>query len=163
MEFKNNQQFLFLRMSNFDKYDFIDEHTKIINEHGYVWILKTGRKIDKKYLKELIKSESGIIIKKPSRTDDKLYYCKLENIDYDNSEMFPEYYYDFLTYNGFKISDINHDNSCWFKISSITPIPSDITKDLVVTKNNNSLLNAAINSRAPYIFCKYLKGSESDV
>lgn len=160
MKIKNNQKFLFLRMSNFQNFDFFEEHNKIIEEKGYVWILKMGRKIDKNYLKELIKNDSGIIIKKPSRLDDRLFYCKLESIDYDNSSIFPDYYYDYLTYNGYKVSDLTNNNSCWFKISEISLIPESIADSLVVSKNNNSLKNAAINSRTPYIFCNYLKGSE---
>lgn len=160
MKLNDNQQFLFLRMSNFENYDFIEEHKKIIEEKGYVWILKTGRKIDRNFLNDLIKENSGLIIKKPSRTDDRLFFCKLESIDYDNSNIFPEYYYDFLTYQGFKITDINRNNSCWFKISEITLISDKEAEKLVVLKNNNSLKNAAVNSRTPYIFCKYNEGSD---
>ena len=160
MNIKNNQKFLFLRTSNFNNFDFIEEHNKIIKNNGYVWILKTGRKIDPNYLRELINEDSGIIIKKSSRTDDRLFYCKLESIDYDNSNVFPDYYFDYLTYNGFRINDINRNNSCWFKISNISLIPNDIAEKLVVSKNNNKLKNAATNSRTPYIFCSYLKGSE---
>lgn len=160
MKLFNDAPYLFLRMSNFNDNDFINEHSKIIKDNGYVWVLKMGRKINKEYLKEIIKNQTGLIIKKPSRSDNRLFYCKLESIDYDNSNLFPDYYYDFLSYNGYKLSDLNN-NSSWFKISEISLIPNDIIDNFVVSKNENDLKSAALNSRTPYIFCKYIeKGSD---
>ena len=47
MILKANSKVLVLRFNNYKKWNFIEEHTRILNSTKYVWILKAG-----KYIKE---------------------------------------------------------------------------------------------------------------
>ncbi len=44
MKIKANTYMLLFRFSDYRKYNFIEEHKKILNIHDRVWMLKIGRK-----------------------------------------------------------------------------------------------------------------------
>ena len=157
MNLKEDTPLLFLRLGSFMGFDTIDEHRKVINDKGFVWMLKIGRKINESYLEDIIKNNAGIILKKSSKNDKKLYYAKLDSINYDNSNVFPEYYYDFLSEYGYKISDLNKSNCNWFKVTDIYELNSSESNKIIVSKNGKSLEESAANSRTPYIFCSVKK------
>lgn len=153
MILKRNTPVLFLRLSNFKNNDFVLEHKKIILNNGMTWMLKLGRKIDKKYLEEIIKCNSGLIIKESGKENFNFYFCKLESIKYDNSSIFPEYYYDYLEDQYYDL-DYAIKEGNWFKITEIIKIDEYDVDKFIISSTKTPLKRLAINSRAPYSFCE---------
>lgn len=153
MILKKGTPILFLRLSNYKGNNFVIEHKKIIKENKFTWMLKLGRKIDKSYLKKVIECNSGIIIKESGKTNYNFYFCKLESVNYDDSLVFPEYYYDYLNNQFFDI-DYAQKEGNWFKITSISKIEEKDIDKIVISSKKTALKNLAINSRAAYAFCE---------
>src|SRR5574344_701060 len=90
---EKNTKCLLLKTKKYQKYDFFEEHEKFINDNKYVWLMKTGRKIKDDYLKEIMKTNGGLILKTPGRENYELYFCELVDVDANNVDgVYPKYY-----------------------------------------------------------------------
>jgi hypothetical protein len=74
MRISAEKEVLVLRFNNYKKWNFIEEHRKILDEFGDVWILKGGRPITSKRIQEVMDGGEGILILKEPKNDGGKYY-----------------------------------------------------------------------------------------
>lgn len=142
---------LFLRLTNFKEYDYINEHKKCLENNGFVWILKVGKFIDKEFLESIIKNGGGIILKTPKRTDNKYYFCKLESYrPYNEKIVFPDYYKEYLESEGLDLNTTLR-NENWLKISSMIELSDSQAEKFVTIKSQNKVVNC-VRSRAVFMY-----------
>lgn len=146
---------LFLRIGDYEDYDYIDEHIKVEKQYGYVWLLKIGKTINKEYLKRIIETNGGIILKKTAKKGNQFYYADLLSVDINDEKeiKYPSYYDEYLYYEGFSIDDVKK-NGYWFKLSNIRKINNDTVSKFIVNSNNKSMINYALNTRVVHMYIK---------
>ena len=155
MEIKKETPHLFIRLNNYDNFNYIDEHIKCINEKGYVWMLKMGKTINRNYIDDVIKSGGGLIIKSSKKDGNQFYYCNIISVDpkAEKELFYPKYYDELFYYEGYKLETLI-ENAYWFKINSIIPINYSIVDKFVVGKNNKKLTNLASETRVVHMYTK---------
>lgn len=152
---KKETPHLFLRIGDYEHYDYIDEHMKVYKQYGYVWLLKIGKTINKEYLKSIIEKKGGILLKKPAKKGNQFYYADLISIDIncDKDIKYPSYYDEYLYYEGFNLDDVKK-NGYWFKITNIRKIDNDIVSKFIINSNNKSMIDYALNTRVVHMYIK---------
>lgn len=68
---------MLFRYKSFKKYDFIEEHRRVIDDCGYTWILKMGQQVPDKSIKDIIKASGVLLLRAPKAEGGKLYACKI--------------------------------------------------------------------------------------
>ena len=144
---KNTEMLLF-RFGEFKHYDFIEEHTKIINEHGYVWVLKSGRKSNPAKIKEIINQGGWIILKQPKNAGGKYYIGQFVNVQEEEptDQCYPNYYEEFFFF--------FLTNEQWFKITSIAELNSNDIEKIVLCKNGNRVVDIIGTTMTSVMFVK---------
>ena len=141
---------LFLKLANYDNYNYIEEHKKKLDEYGEVWILKTGRLINRDFIQEVIEHNGGLILKTPSRVDNKYYFCKLESNEPNESIIYPEYYDEYLKYEGLNFkTTLTNEN--WFKITSMIELHQSDVEKIIIRKTQRKITEC-LKSRAVFMY-----------
>lgn len=156
MKIKKETPHLFWRVSNYYDYDFIEEHKRTINQKGYVYALKLGRKVDSDFIKKVIEDDGAIIMKSPIKSGNKYYYCKVVDDkmpENKNDLIIPNYYDELLKYEGLSLEDFD-ESGRWFKIVSIKEIPEDTIYKFNFIKHDNPVTESAILSRTVHMYIK---------
>ena len=139
---------LLFRYSNYRKTNFIDEHKAVIDNNGYSWLLKAGKKSDMNKLKAIIDDGGGFILKSPHKDGNKYFVCFFTEVKNDepNDTTFPKYYNDFL--------DDNYDyyGGQWFKITSIQELPDKYIGTLCLQKDGKKLEDVLPTTRTAVMF-----------
>lgn len=153
---------LFLRLNNYNGYDFIKEHKNCIDKNGYVWLLKVGKTINRDFIKSIIEKNGGIILKSSAKDGNKFYYCNL--LDYeipknDKEFIFPEYYKEFFDYEGYNLNDLKN-TGYWFKISEIKEIDRKIVDSFVICNGKKPMLDVALYTRVVHMYIENSKEIE---
>lgn len=152
MKIDKKKPHLFIRINNYDNYDYILEHKKVIERNGFTWILKIGKTINKDFIESLVKEKTGIIIKSSKKLGNKFYYCKVEDVDPHNKKLiYPDYYEDYFWYEGYNLEDLV-DNGYWFKITTMTEIPKNIVDKFVIIKSQKPLYDCATETRVVHMY-----------
>ena len=155
MKIKKETPHLFIRLNNYENYDFIEEHRKSLEKNGHVWILKIGKTMNRDYIDKVIKENGGLIIKSTKSKGNQFYYCKVISAD-PNSETelkYPSYYDEYLYYEGYDIEQLKK-NAYWFKIVSMIPIEYSTVDKFVVGKFNKKLTGLALETRVVHMYTK---------
>lgn len=151
MIIKKDSRFLFIKLLDYKEYNFVEEHQKVINKEGYVWVLKLGRKINKKMMEELKDFNGDIIFKSSKRNGNKYYYCHVVNeAKVNKNPLVPQYYLELLDYEGYTLDDAL-ENGDWFKIDSIKEIPDNMIKNIKSIRSGNDLTISS-KARSPYVY-----------
>lgn len=152
-QIKKETPHIFVRISDYEKYDYIEEHNNILKKEGYVWLLKIGKTINRKYLSDVVKSNGGIILKTTAKKGNKFYYADLLDTDINNDDnpIYPKYYDEYLYYSGYDISYAK-ENGFWFKISNLREISNDIVSKFILNGNKKEMLDYAINTRVVHMY-----------
>ena len=150
MKLKEKTPCLFLKLANYKKYDYIEEHQKTLNENGSVWILKIGREINKEFIRSIIEKDGGIILKTPARINNKYYYCKLINNKPTKEIVYPKYYDEYLKYEGYNFED-TLKNENWFEIDSMEEMDPEDVEKIVIIKTQNKIVDC-LKSRAVFMY-----------
>lgn len=116
MKIKKNTNNIFVRLVDYNKNDYLEEHLKIFSKNGYVWLLKMGKNVSPDFLNEVIKNNGGLIIKKTAKNGNDFYFCKFESNKYDESTVYPEYYNEI--FNEYATSN-KSSLGTWFKITEM--------------------------------------------
>lgn len=153
MKIKKDTRALFLKLSDYKSYNFVEEHKNKINENGFVWVLKLGKKINSKVLEDLYESKGGIIFRSSKRNGNKFYYCNLvKTPKLDDELIIPDYYYELLSAEGYTIEMVRN-NGEWFKIDSMTELTDESIKKFVSVSSGNDLTICS-KARSSYVNIK---------
>lgn len=145
-----NEKLLVLRFSTYKKYDFIEEHRKIIDATGSVWILKIGRKVPNKTLAEIQSKSAGLILKAPKVAGGKYYYCKMINSlnSKPTDEMeFPSYYRQLMK----DMYWFSMDGT-WIKVAEFVELTNEEVAELKLLSNNRSLDEVFTETRTTMLY-----------
>ena len=155
MKIKKDTPHLFIRLNNYEHFNFIDEHKKCLEDKGYVWILKIGKTINRNYINDIIESGGGLIIKSTKKDGNQFYLCRVlsANPEDDKELYYPEYYNELFYYEGYNLNDLKR-NAYWFKIDSMIPIDYNIVDKFVVGKFNKRLTSLALETRVVHMYTK---------
>ena len=55
MVIKQNTEMMLFRYNNYKGYSFIKEHLSVYEKHGYVWMLKVGKRSSEEKIKRVVK------------------------------------------------------------------------------------------------------------
>jgi hypothetical protein len=139
MNIEKDSKHIFIRLIDYKKNNFMEEHLKAFEKKGYVWILKMGKPSKIDYLKEVIENKGGLITKSTARNGNKFYYCKLDSYTPDKTLYYPEYYKEIFEDGYYDISKPDSLGT-WFKVTSITEIPDSTVNKFVTISTERSLL-----------------------
>lgn len=137
--------FLF-RFNNYKDLDFIDEHTKILQSKGYVWILKMGRTSNSRKITEIQKHGGYMVLKSPKKGGDFYYlttFADCQTTQPDNKETYPAYYQELL------------DDSVgrqWFKVNKLRLLNNNEIQALVLSKTKQPIVEVVGKTRTAFMF-----------
>lgn len=152
MIIKRNTPHLFVRLNNYENYDFIKEHKNVIKDNGYTWVLKIGKTINRDFINKMIEEKSAIIVKTPNKIGNKFYYCQLIPGDVHNEKLvYPKYYDEYLYFEGFSLDTVK-ENGYWFKIKNMIEIPEEVVKKFVIIKSKKSMYECATKTRVVHMY-----------
>jgi len=134
---KKDSPCLFLRLVDFKKNNFIQEHIKTLNSKKCVWLLKMGRPIKKEFIKNIIEQNGVLILKETARNGNKFYCCKISSNDpFSEKLIYPDYYNDLFEENSFtNIENLGN----WFKITQIKELSDKDVKAFVTNTTGKDL------------------------
>ena len=121
MIINENTKILLFRFSNFGKNSFIAAHMEILKKHGYVWMLKLGKRSSVERLNEIKENGGWIVLRSPKADGSKSYIAKFSDISEEEpvNKVYPGYYKEIFNESDDKDyfnSNITHQ---WFKIEWI--------------------------------------------
>lgn len=126
-----------IRYNNYKKTDFIEEHNKVVDENGYVWMLKAGRKLVESKLSKVFNDTAMLILKAPKSAGGNYYYTQIFDYRFGKLEAdmkSPEYYNKLV--DDEKIWQIDSLEGTWLKISRIQRLSNEIAKEFKLISNN---------------------------
>ena len=87
---------LVVRYNCFRDFDFIDEHSRILQEAGHVWMLKVGKKIPLLSLRNFEEAGGHILLKSPKKLGNRYYYAHMVQYRHGSpgeDMCYPSYYH----------------------------------------------------------------------
>ena len=139
MKIKKDVPCIFIRLVDYNKNNFIEEHIKAFEKKGYVWLLKMGKPTKEDFMKEVLKSGGGLITKATARNGNQFYYCEVESCKPDKTLYYPDYYNEIFDNDYYDKNEIENIGS-WFKLKSIHPITDKQVENFKTISTNRSLL-----------------------
>lgn len=150
MIIEKNQKCLVIRVSNFKRYNFIDEHKELVERDGFTWMLKCGKRIPEKALSEIQRSGGHLIVKTPKKQDEAYYYAHLCNFSNDEPPSrlsYPKYYEEIVQEN-----EENSLSGTWLKIDSLEVIGSQLIDHFRLVSNSHQLRDVVQATRTPFLY-----------
>ena len=145
-----NTKMLLFRYSNYQKHRFIDEHLKIIQNAGYVWMMKMGKKTSVEKIQTIIKDGGYIVLKAPVADGSGFYIGRFvafsESLPDDEKHM-PEYYATI-------VDDINFWDAPtqFFKLTDIIPLDEKYVNAFRLEKNKKRVVDVVNETRTAVMF-----------
>ncbi len=90
-----NSNMMLFRYNDYARTNFITEHQKIVDQYGYVWMMRLGKRTSPEKLKSVTESGAHIILKSPKKNGDHYYlahYLEIISELPDDSIHMPAYY-----------------------------------------------------------------------
>ena len=144
---KAEESVLLIRVNDFEKYSFVDEHKKILKEHKNIWMLKTGRHLADRALR-CLNNTGWLILKEPKKSGDKYYICTVDAANtgsINNNYIFPSYYEE-MADNGTPLQ------GTWICISSLIAIPEEIVDKIELSKSHKKVKDVVNATRSPILY-----------
>lgn len=144
MRVKKNTRFLLFRFGNYWDVDFIAEHKKIIIEQGYVWMLKTGKKVSLDKLNAILEDGGYVILKESKQAGNRYYLGTFTEVTLDNPEdarHCPDYYQNVKSY-----------SQEWFKITSIGALDEANVETLLLSNSGKALKDVIDRTSSSFMF-----------
>lgn len=145
---------LFLRLNDFNGYNYIEEHKKVIEKEGFVWLLKVGKTINQEFVKKIIEGKGGIILKSSVKNGNKFYYCDLldNQVPEKNTELiYPKYYDEYFESEAYDVEDMKK-SGYWFKITNLKEIKESDVYKFRICKGHKPMLDCALYSRVVHMY-----------
>lgn len=130
---------LFIRLIDYKKNNFIEEHMKTFKENGIVWLLKMGKPAKETFIKDVIKNGGYLITKATARNGNDFYICKIEEYSSDEIPVYPNYYKEIFEDGYYDTNDILKLGT-WFKIVELEKVEDKIIDKFVTISTGRSLL-----------------------
>lgn len=147
---KKETKMLLFRYSNYRKFNFINEHARIIQKFGYVWMMKLGKKTSIEKIKSIIKNGGYIVFKAPVADGSVFYIGRFidfsEELPDDEIHM-PKYYTEI-------VEDINFRDipTQFFKIVSLKLLDEKYASILCLEKNKKKVIDVITETRTAVMF-----------
>lgn len=155
MTISENTEMLLFRFSNYRKYSFIKEHKLVLDENGYVWMLKMGKRSSISKLLTVKEAGGWLVLRSPKAEGSMSFIAKFSNISEDVPEscVYPKYYSQIL-----KNEDENYNNFNttyqWFKIEKLIEMKESDVKKLVIAKTGKSVDEVIRTTRTAVMFIR---------
>ena len=153
-----NTEMLLFRFSNYGKNSFINEHRNVLNENGYVWMLKLGKRSSVEKIKAIIKNGGWLVLRSPKADGSISYLAKFSEISEEDpiDPIYPEYYDEILDEDD---EDFYNPNAVyqWFKIERIEELSEDDAESLVVSKTGKKVNEVIGTTRTAVMFIQNSK------
>ena len=154
-----NTKMLLFRFSNFGKSSFLSAHMEMIEKHGYVWMLKLGKRSSIEKLKEIKENGGWLVLRSPKADGSKSYLAKFSDIAEEEpaDKVYPDYYGEIFNEsddNDFFNSNISYQ---WFKIELITELMESDAESLVVSKTEKMVNDVIGTTRTAVMFIQNSK------
>lgn len=139
MKIEKNKKMLLFRYNNYKKTDFITAHRDVLNENGYVWMLKIGKKTSVDKIKKVMSDGGYLILRAPKADGSLSYITHFTEISEDEPDDFayPEYYDTFLT--GEDSFQFESSSKQWFKLDMIKQLDEKETDKLILALNGKKV------------------------
>lgn len=149
---------MLFRFSNYKQYSFIDEHLKTIENKGFVWMMKIGKRTNQEKLNAIMGDGGFLILRSPIKDGGKFYICHFTEIKEDtieNYEYVPSYYAEIM-------DDIDFYGRGYqlFKVLWIKPLPDAYAEYLVLQLNGKRVSEIIKETRTAVMFVKNEKAIE---
>lgn len=147
MKIKKDDELLLLKINTPDNIDFYNEHAKIINNNGFVWLCKFGKT---NLLVSKICDSNIIFLKDTKKNNDAVYIIKFDDVvSEDPKKDYPNYY-----------NDVDIIKSLWFKVKSIYKYDYNELLNNFLTASSNSSLDGVFRSMCNSFYIKANKNIE---
>lgn len=151
MKIKRETPVLFVRISDYKKYNYVEEHKKVLDKNGYVWLLKIGKKSNENFVKKVLENGGGLIIKSTAKHGHNFYYCTFTTNKVDDSLLYPDYYNEIFDDEYYDLEELKKSCS-WFKIEKMVPLSEEQVKKFVVIKTRRNLLECGTMFRVNQMY-----------
>lgn len=148
---------LYIKITNYDKKNYVIEHKNALEKKGYVWLLKMGQKVKESFLKEIIKKDGVLILKSSPKNGNKFYLCKFDSFKVDDTLYFPDYYNEILRNLYCSLDELKEEAS-WFRLTRIEEVDNDIIKKFSTISTKKDLYTVAL--RAKQLSQMYVEANE---
>ena len=153
MDILAEKRMMVIRYTPFKKFDFIEEHAKLIAQQQSVWMLKIGRKIPETAITKIIDEGGNVVLKAPKSAGGDFYlaHCcashqgrRLKNM------VFPEYYL-------FIDGDFDRDplDGTWLKIDRLESLSEHYSDRLYLCSNGKKLNDIISTTRTSVLYVYY--------
>ena len=141
---------ILFRYSNFRKHLFVDEHTRIIEEKGYAWMMKMGKRTSISKIEDIMNNGGYIVLKSPVADGNLFYIGRFIDFSEDlpgDEEHMPNYY-----------KEIVEDYAFWdaptqfFKIDKLIPLSSEYANSLILEKNKRKVTEVINETRTAVMY-----------
>lgn len=160
MVIKQNTEMILFRYNNYKSYSFIKEHRSVYDEHGYVWMLKVGKKSSSEKIRKVLDDGGWIILRSPKSDGEKSYIARFTKTmeTKPEGEYYPLYYQKVL-------EAIENDDTFfftdpayqWFKIEYLSELPEDSASSLVISNSGKKVNDIIHSTRTAVMFVRNAK------
>lgn len=137
---------LLIRYNNYKKTNFIEEHNKVVETNGCVWMLKAGRRLVDKKIDKVINESALLILKAPKSSGGEYYYAEVLDFRYgdrEKKEDSPAYYENLVEDE--RLWQIESLTGTWLKVGEIKPLKKSVIEKLRLLSNGKRVVDV-INS-----------------
>ena len=156
MIIKKNTQTLLFRFNNYRNHPFIKAHQEVLNEDGYVWMLKIGKRSSVAKIQAIIDCGGWLVLRSPKADGGKSYLTKFSEILEEEplDMVYPEYYTEIL--DNEDDEDFYNPNTVfqWFKIEMILELNDNDANNLVISKSDKKVNEVIGTTRTAVMFIK---------
>lgn len=155
MTIKENTEMLLFRFSNYGKNSFINEHKAVIDEYGYVWMLKIGKRSSLTKLHAIKDAGGWLVLRSPKADGSVSYIARFTDVSEEepNDFCYPRYYNDIFDGDEDEYYNPNAVYQ-WFKIESLAQMEKTDVEHLVISKTGKIVNEIIGTTRTAVMFIK---------
>ena len=150
MLIEKDKKQLLLRFTNYKRFDFVSEHSRIISDKGCTWMLKTGKQIPDDRLNELFGKPNTMILKAPKKVGGKYYIAFVEQAYNGQPAVgmnYPSYYDELVEDNS--MWAVDSLQGTWFCLTRVEELSADKVSHLRLVSNQrqvDEVLNSTMSA-----------------
>ena len=159
MKIKANTPMMVFRYNNYQKKNFILEHSEVLKKNDYVWMLKSGKKSSEEKISNVLENGGYMILKAPKAEGGETYIAKFvettEKTPKDKN--YPKYYENILYETKYSYRETF---SQWFKVVKISKLDYNNIDKLVLLKGKKPLSEILNNCMTAVMFVENVSDME---
>ncbi len=156
MIIEGGTEMLLFRYKNYRHNEFINEHLSVLDDNGYVWLLKVGKRTSVSKLHSIIDSGGWMLLRAPKANKGECYLAKYEEISEENPKdaIYPEYYHEILAAN-YDDDTFGYEPSYqWFKIVFLERLDEKYKNVFILEKTGKNINEVISTTRTAVMFIK---------